>query len=157
MGYLELDGEIHNKIKGSCLKDKHKDWIEVLQYEHELKLPYNGSDTMMRGDTQQMPLRIIKEWDMASPLLHEALTQGEHFKTLKIEWFRKIGNKAEPELFFVHSLTKAKIVNIRSFMNHRDDSSRAYWPQHMEEISFVFEKIEWLWKPNNVSGKFSIR
>ncbi len=157
VGYLHLEGELHQTIKGSCLNEKHKDWIEVLQFSHEMGVPYNENDTALKGDTKQKPLRIWKEWDKSSPLLMEALAQGEHFKTVKIEWFRRIGNNKEPQVFFTHQLTTAKIVDIKSEMLHRDDETRLRYPQHMEEISFMFEKAEWIWKPDNVTGKFSIR
>lgn len=157
VGYMHMDGELHSNIKGSCLNEKHKDWIEVLQFEHTMMMPFSHADTTLRGDTQQEPLKIYKEWDKATPLLWEALAQGEHFKEVKIEWFRKVGNKKDPELFFTHKLIKAKIVNVRMVMYHRDDEERARFPQHMEEISMLFEKAEWVSKPDNTTGKFSIR
>jgi type VI secretion system secreted protein Hcp len=157
VGYLKLDGEIHQNIKGGCQEEKHKDWIEVLQFEHEMEVPHNQSDTTLHGDTRQRPLKIYKQWDKASPLLFEALSKGEHFKNVTIEWYRKPGNKPDAELFFTHTLSRAKIVNIRMLMSHRDDNSNSAMPQHMEEVSFICEAAEWLWKPDNVTGKFSTR
>lgn len=157
VGFLHLEGEIHQNIKGSCQNEKHKDWIEVLGFQHQMEIPYNENDTTLKGDTKQKPLRIWKEWDKSSPLLYEALTQGEHFKSIKIEWYRRIGNNRDPQIFFTHQLSKAKLVSIDTEMYHRDDKLREHYPQHCEVISFMFEKAEWIWKPDNVTGKFSIR
>jgi len=154
VGYMTLKGKNQGEIKGSSAEKSYKDAVVVLQFDHTVKVPYGDSNATVRGDSQHDPLIIYKEWDKSTPALYKALVTGEHFEKVEIKWVRMNGQKYEN--FFTHTLHDAKIVNVNTYMYHRDDPERGKFPQHMEAISFVYTKLDWVWVPDGVTCKYDV-
>lgn len=92
--YLNIDG-----VKGEALDDKHKDWIELKGFGHEIHQPISqtavsagGAST---GRTQHGDFLIHKYVDLASPKLYEAVSNGKHFSKAKIEVCRAGGSQVK--------------------------------------------------------------
>src|ERR1700739_1966678 len=90
--FLKIDG-----IPGESTDDKHKDWIEVLSYNHGITQPVSGTTSSAGGATsprtQHQDFVIAKYVDKASPKLYESCSTGQHIKTVSLELCRAGGDK----------------------------------------------------------------
>jgi type VI secretion system secreted protein Hcp len=92
--YLNLDG-----VKGEALDDKHKDWIELAGFGHQMTQPVSqtvsSAGGAATGRTQHGDFQIHKYVDAASPKLYEAISNGKHFSKAKIEVCRAGGSQVK--------------------------------------------------------------
>ena len=92
--YLNLDG-----VKGEALDDKHKDWIELVGFGHQITQPVSQTQSSAggaaTGRTQHGDFHIHKFVDAASPKLYEAASNGKHFSKAKIEVCRAGGSQVK--------------------------------------------------------------
>src|SRR5215831_10960540 len=92
--YLQLDG-----IPGESTDDKHKDWIEVLSFGHEMLQPVSSTKSSAggasSGRTQHGDFAITKYVDKSSPKLYEAVSNGKHLSKAKIEVCRGGGSQVK--------------------------------------------------------------
>src|ERR1700722_7708046 len=92
--FLNLDG-----VKGEALDDKHKDWIELVGFVHQISQPVSQTQSSAggaaTGRTQHGDFGIYKYVDAASPKLYEAASNGKHFSKAKIEVCRAGGSQVK--------------------------------------------------------------
>ncbi len=90
--YLKIDG-----VPGESTDSDHKDWIEVLSFNHGITQPSSATAASAGGGTtartEHQDFSITKLVDKASPKLYEACSSGKHFKEVTIEMFRASGDK----------------------------------------------------------------
>jgi type VI secretion system secreted protein Hcp len=90
--FLKVDG-----IPGESKDDKHKNWIEIMTFEHEVNQPVSRTTSSAGGGTAERanfePVIITKETDCSSPKLYEASFTGKHIKEIIIEACRAGGDK----------------------------------------------------------------
>ena len=90
--YMQIDG-----LKGECTDSDHKDWIELLSYNHSISQPASATATSAGGGTtarcQHSDFSITKYIDLASPKLYEMCSSGKHIKSVNIEMMRASGDK----------------------------------------------------------------
>src|SRR5436190_22769974 len=92
--FLKVDG-----IPGESTDDKHKDWMELLGWSHELIQPTSATASSSGGGTtsrvDHKDFRITKFLDKASPKLYEACCKGTHLSEVIIECCRSGGEKVK--------------------------------------------------------------
>ena len=139
--HLTLEGEQQGKIKGSCTQKGREDTILVQAFNHDVHIPSDPQTGLASGKRVHGPLKIVKEFDKASPLLYQALVTGEHMKNVEIKWYRiaKTGNE---EHYFTTALEDAIIVAIKPWMPNCLDKATASYG-HMEEVAFTYRKAVW--------------
>ena len=90
--FLKIDG-----LSGESTDDKHKEWIEVLSFQHGMVQPSSATASSSGGGTtervQMHDLSITKLTDKASVALFQACASGKHFKTVTLEVDRAGGDK----------------------------------------------------------------
>ena len=90
--FLKIEG-----VPGESTDDKHKDWIEVLSYNHAMSMPVSSTKSSAggasSGRTQHGDFSITKYVDLASPKLYEAVSNGKHLGTVKFEMCRAGGSQ----------------------------------------------------------------
>jgi type VI secretion system secreted protein Hcp len=132
--FVKIDG-----IPGESTDDKHKDWIEVLSFNHGLQQPASVTASSAGGGTAERvnhaDLQITKHIDKASPKLHENCCTGKHLKDVTIELCRAGGDKLKyleikMEQVIISSVSPAGIPK-------GDDG----FPT--ESVSFNYGKIKW--------------
>ncbi len=86
-------------IPGESTDAGHKDWIEVLNYSHELTQPASASASTAGGATsercQHGDFVFTHYLDKASPKLAEACCKGTHIKEITFELCRAGGDKVK--------------------------------------------------------------
>jgi type VI secretion system secreted protein Hcp len=138
--YLQIDG-----IPGESLDDKHKDWIEVLSYGHEMIQPVSSTKSSAggaaTGRSQHGDFAITKYIDKASPKLWEALSTGKHLGKAKIQLNRAGGGQVQYlEINFEQVMLSRVQLN-------SPDSNGAAGADHLptETVHLNYGKIEWIY------------
>jgi type VI secretion system secreted protein Hcp len=160
--YLQIDG-----VPGESLDDKHKDWIELLGFGHEMT--QQVSNTVVSaggaatGRTQHGDFAITKYVDKASPKLYEAVSNGKHFGKVKIQACRAGGSQV---VYLEINLEKVMISNVQ--LNHSNgQSGNGSAPQlPTETVHLNYSKIEWVYTQQkrddgsgggNVTAKYDLQ
>ncbi len=148
--YLQLKGQKQGDIKGSVTQKGREGKIMVIAFIHEVQSPRDAASGQATGKRMHKPFVITKEIDRSSPLLYSALTNNENIISWELQCFAADSKGAEVNNYTVR-LTNAKIADIRSIMLNNKMTENIKMPL-MEEVGFVYEKIEWLWVDGNITA-----
>ena len=134
---------------GSSEKEGRDNTSDVFEIEHHLHQPVEPTTGQASGVRVHSPYRLVKLIDKATPGFHKSLCRGQTLKEVVVDYYRiKPGSMGE-EKYFTVTLRQARIVDIRPYM------PMSFLPQneayrHMEQISFVYEEVEWNWIPQSI-------
>ena len=156
--YLKLKGKKTGDIKGSVTQKGREGMIAVHSYHHHIISPRDAASGQATGKRQHGAFTIIKEIDKSTPLLHQAHASNETFKTWELKCFApKISASAGGGVEVNHFnivLTDAVVSSMLSIMENNLDTEDARLPL-MEEVSFVYSKIEWTWVDGGITAEDS--
>ena len=129
--FLQIDG-----IKGESTDSEHKDWIEILSFNHSISQPASATANSAGGGTtgrcQHQDYSITKYVDLASPKLYELASSGKHIKDVTIEMLRASGDKR----------VKYMVVKMEQVViSHVAPSGGGVFPT--ESVSFNYGTIKW--------------
>ena len=128
-------------VPGESTDDKHKDWIEILSYSHDVSQLASGSSSSGGGRSSQRcdhkDFIITKTLDKASPKLALFCCNGQHIKELKLELCRAAGDKQK---YMEYKLSDAIVSRVRP-----GGSAQGSEALPVEEVSFSYGKIEWIY------------
>ncbi len=130
--HMIIKGKKQGEIDGSCEMEGREGTIFIRDVQHSILVPSPIADG---GKRMHEPLMITKDMDKSSPKLNQALVQGESLNIV-LKWYR-IDQYGHEEHYFTHTLENAIIKSINLVMES-------------ETISFSYEKITWLWKPDGI-------
>ncbi len=136
--YLNLDG-----VPGEATDDKHKDWIELLSYSHDMMQPVSSTKSSAggaaSGRTQHGDFVVTKFVDKSSPKLYEAVSNGKHFSKAKIEVCRAGGSQVK---FLEITLEEVMVsaVSLNSAPQSKDGEELP-----TESVHLNYGKIEWVY------------
>jgi type VI secretion system secreted protein Hcp len=142
VAYLTIDG-----IDGSCTVEGREKTVEVFAFNHSVSLPVDELEGKIQGNRRHAAIEIVKEFDKASPLLYDALCTGAVIKTCTLNWYRIDPTARNEQIYFTHKFENSLVVSIEPFMLNAQQ-----YPDinHMERIRFRYEKITWIWVPDNI-------
>ena len=134
---------------GSSEKEGRENTSDVFEIEHHVHQPVEPTTGMASGVRVHSPLRIVKIIDKASPGFHKALCTGQNLREVVLDFYRiDPGSRAEVKYYTI-TLRQARIVDIQPYMPMSFVPANESY-RHMEQISFVYEEIEWNWIPDSV-------
>lgn len=132
--FLKIDG-----VEGESTDAGHKNWIEILSFNHGMSQPASSSASTAGGATagrvNMQDFSIVKFVDKATAKLAEACCTGKHVPNIKIEVCRAGGDKLK---YMEYKLSDAIVSAVR-----QGGSSSGSEDIPVEEVSFNFGKIEW--------------
>lgn len=146
--YTEVIGP-DGLIEGSVEIPGKEGTIETIGFEHEVYIPYDIETGQVQGSRRHKPLTIVKEFDKSSPLLYQALCNGQNLPRVELKWYRIY--QAEEEHYFTILIEEVIITSIKPWMPNTRDPDNEHF-QHMEEVSLVYRDITWTWEPTNTSS-----
>lgn len=134
---------------GSSEREGREGTSDVFEFRHSLTQPFDPATGFSTGLRQHSPLKVVKTIDRASPGLHRALANGESIETVRVDFYRIDPATRSETNYYTITLTGARVVGVQSFM------PTSFLPEnepyrHMEEISFVYQRIEWAWLPDDI-------
>jgi len=137
--YLQIDG-----IPGEATDDKHKDWIEVLSFDHEMEQPTSETRSSAggatTGRTKHGDFKFIKFIDKSSPKLYEAVSNGKHLKKAKLEVCRAGGSQLK---FYEVTLEEVVVSDVHVMTTDPAGTSGKTDALPVESVSLNYGKIEW--------------
>src|SRR5580704_1259493 len=151
--YMQIDG-----LKGESTDSEHKDWIELLSFNHSITQPTsataNSAGGATQGRCQHSDYSITKYVDLASPKLYELACSGKHIKSVNIEMLRSSGDKR----------VKYMVVAMEQVViSHVAPAGGGDFPS--EAVSFNYGTIKWTYtqqkrtdgsKGGNTTGGWSL-
>jgi len=157
--YLKLKGKQMGDIKGSVIQKGREGMIAVHSFHHHINSPRDPASGQATGKRQHGAFTIIKEIDKSTPLLHQAHATNESFKTWELKCFapKTTGSASGAGVEVNHFnivLTDASISSMLSIMENNLVTEDAKLPL-MEEVSFVYSKIEWTWVDGGITAQDS--
>ena len=133
-------------IKGESTDKGHKDWVQVLQYDHSIAaILQNSAGSNVRGQVEHSEFSIVKLVDAATPKLYEAACKGTHLPEVVIELWRAGGDKPVKYMEF-----KLKEVLISGVISSGDSKDAQQFPT--ETIKMTFGAIEWTYTKQKPDG-----
>jgi type VI secretion system secreted protein Hcp len=135
-------------IPGSSTIEGREGHMEILGYRHELYMPTDRKDGSATGTRVHNEFVVIKNFDKGTPNLYKYLCNGKKIPSATLHWFMIDENGVETE-YFTHELTDARVIAIRPHMPDVDNPANEQY-KHMEEVSFAYKKIKWLFVDGNV-------
>jgi type VI secretion system secreted protein Hcp len=134
---------------GSSEKEGRADTSDIFEIEHHIHQPIDPTNGMATGVRVHSPMRVVKLIDKATPGFHKSLCTGQNLKEVILDFYRIDPATREEAKYYKITLRNARIVDMRPYM------PMSFLPQnesyrHMEQVSFVYEEIEWNWLPDSV-------
>ena len=141
--FCKIDG-----INGESTDDRHKNWIEVLNYSLSIQQPVSitsgtGGRTAARASFSD--LAIVKELDKSSPNLALYCSNGKHIPKIVIEMCLATEQK---HTFMKYVLEDAIVSSV-------SPSGSGGGSKPTESVTFNYGKIEWEYTPIDHTGKKS--
>jgi len=149
--YLSLEGQKQGKIEGSCKINGHEGKILVQAGEHIIEIPRSPQTGLPTGKRIHGPITLTKEIDKSSPKLYQALTSGEQMKSVVLEFYR-ISPTGTEEKYYTVKLENAIITSLRSWTPNCLVPTNGRLG-HMEDISFSYEKITWVYELDGIESE----
>ena len=134
---------------GSSQKEGREDTSDVFEIEHHIHQPIDMTTGMATGVRVHSPMRLVKVVDKATPGLHKALCTGQNLKQVVLDFFRIDPATRSEAKYYTITLTNARVVDMRPYMPMSFVPANESY-RHMEQVSFVYEQIEWNWLPDSV-------
>jgi type VI secretion system secreted protein Hcp len=146
--YAEIKDNEGNPIEGSVQVKGREGMSEIMEFDHTVRIPTDEQSGDLTGVRQHKPATLVKPYDKASPLLYDALCNGKNLNEVKVHWYR-INKDGKEEEYFTHTLKKAKIADIESYMPNTKNPRKEQFT-HMEKVSILYGEITWLYHDGNI-------
>jgi type VI secretion system secreted protein Hcp len=132
--FCKVDG-----IPSESTDDKHKDWIEILSFSHNMNQSASATKSSTGGASSgrcdHSDFVIVKQLDKASPKLYELCSSGKHIKEVLIEFCRAGGDKVKYMEIKMEEVLISSVSPGGSAKGGDDIPS--------EEVRFNYGKIKW--------------
>ena len=101
------------------------------------------------GSRIHSPLRVVKQVDKATPLMLHALCINKVFKEVTLDYYRIDPAGRQEVKYYTVTLKKVRICEMRPYVPNTlvQANERLH---HMEQVSMVYEEIEWQWLPDSI-------
>ncbi|PWK42544.1 Hcp family type VI secretion system effector [Pleionea mediterranea] len=146
--YMWMKDDQGNDIKGSVTVAEREGSIEVIHFDHELRIPTDNDTGELTGTRKHEPFVFTKSIDASSPYMYKACSNGQTLKELVLRWYRIDETGTEKE-YFQHKLENVKITSIKPKMHNVKDLDKERYP-HLEEVAIRYGKITWNYLEGNI-------
>ena len=134
---------------GNMYTAAHPDESRIIEINHSLMIPKDPQSGQPTGQPVHEPVCITKLMDKASPLLANALIDGEDLTEVLVSFYRTSGT--DFELYATWKLEQAKVVGIKPILPNILDPNMEQFGQ-MEQVYFSYGKISWDHVAGGTSG-----
>jgi type VI secretion system secreted protein Hcp len=125
------------------------DTSDVFEIEHHIHQPVDPTTGLPTGVRVHNPLRVVKEIDKASPGFHKALCTGQNLSVVMLDFYRIDPTTRMQKKYYTITMRNARIVDVRPYFPMSFVPENESY-RHMEQVSFVYEEIEWNWLPDSM-------
>ena len=133
--FLRIEG-----IPGESTDDKHRDWIELTGFSHEIEQPASNTASSVGGASAERvthkTFNITHLVDKSSPKIYDACCTGKHLSEVVIEVCRSGGDKLK---YFEIRLEQVLISKVE-LSGSADERG---FPE--ERVSLNYGRIRWVY------------
>lgn len=144
--FIQIEG-----IKGDSTDSKHKDWIEVLSYDHAITQTTGGAHSAQGahagGRADFSDFNFTKRLDAATPVLAKYCADGKSIPKITLELCRATGDKT----VFMRYVFEDSIVSSFRPAGHAQGADAI----PLEAISIRFDAVKYEYIPTDAKGKAS--
>ena len=134
---------------GSSEKENREDTSDIFEIEHHIHQPVMPETGEPTGVRIHSPLRVVKVVDKATPGFHKAMCTGQNLAEVVLTFYRIDPASRSEDEYYKITLRQARIVDVQPYMPMSFVPTNESY-RHMEQVSFVYEEIEWSWLPDQV-------
>ncbi|MFD2640557.1 Hcp family type VI secretion system effector [Pseudomonas japonica] len=127
---------------GNVYQDGHEDQILVQEIEHLIITPTDPQSGQPTGRRVHKPFTFTSSLNKATPLLYQALANGEMLPDVEVKWYRTSIDGFQ-EHFFTTRLVDATIVAIDTVLPHAQDPKKSDYTQ-LVKVAMAYRKIIWI-------------
>ncbi|HEY4294084.1 Hcp family type VI secretion system effector [Luteibacter sp.] len=142
--YLKLSGP---DMKGESMDKEHSQWIELSALHHEIMQPASRNASTAGGHamgrTEHGDMTVVKDLDMASPLLAQAVSSGITFDAAQIVFYRAAGDGKR---------VKYLEIQLKNVLISRLELSVNDVLLPVESISLRYAAIQWKYQKQKIDG-----
>lgn len=146
--YMWIKDDQGNSVDGSVNIAAREGSIEVLGFDHELRIPTDNDTGALTGTRKHEPFVFLKAFDAATPYLYKACSNGQTLKELTLRWYRIDDTGTEKE-YFRHTLHDVKVTSVKPVMHNVKDIDKERYP-HLEEVALRYARITWTYVDGNI-------
>jgi len=140
--FFTVKGSRQGQFKGEAKEVRHVGWMTVVSFAMELQSPRDAATGQATGRRIWKPIKVVKEWDAASPQGLTACATNELLTEVIFE-FNRTSENGEEYVFQTVKLTDATISDILRFTGEPGGKPTSWeHSEELEEWSFTFRKIE---------------
>ncbi len=129
-------------IPGESLEASHTNWIEAFGLDHGASNNASPGAPGGPGAANLTNVSVLKGTDLATPLLHEALSAGNLLGDIVIDVCRT-GAGPQPECYYTLVLQGTYIQAIDLAGSSCIDPATSCTPAQTESVTFTYTKISW--------------
>lgn len=142
--FMKITGYRQGLIRGESADSKHKGEIEVESYSWDMMQPYDKTGTgLATGKREFGKFTFSMRSQVATPLLLNSLSTGEHLKTAVLTCRKAGGHQQE---YMTWTMSDAMLVYVKTGFLVGDELV-----PH-DEVSLVFRKIQLDYKEQKADG-----
>lgn len=142
--YLKLSGP---DLKGESTDKDHSEWIEISALHHEMKQPSSSTASTAGGHTvgrtEHGDLTVVKDIDMASPILAQAVSGGTTFGSAELVFYRDAGDGKR---------VKYLEIQLKNVLISQVDMRVGEDQLPIESISLRYAAIQWKYQKQKIDG-----
>lgn len=146
--YMMLTDDQGNAVQGSVNVAGREGSIEVLAFDHQLRIPTDNDTGELTGTRKHEPFVITKAYDAATPYLYKACSNGQTLQNLVLSWYKIDETGTEVE-YFRHTLEGVKVTSVKPSMANVKDLDKERYP-HLEDVSIRYQKVTWTFLDGNI-------
>ena len=146
--YMSLRDDQGAPVEGPVQISGRRHTVEVLQFDHEIRIPTDSDTGALTGTRKHEPLRFTKTFDKVSPYLYKACSNGQTLKEVVIHWYRIDDSGTERE-YFRHRLEDVKVTSVKPVMHNVKDLDKERYP-HLEQVALRYGRITWTYVDGNI-------
>jgi len=139
-------GALSRESVGNAWQKGRENQILVQAVGHGISVPGG----VQSGRRMHKPFVITKVMDKSTPLLYNAVRDGEALTLCRLDWYRP-SHSGGLEHFFTTELTGAVIVDVELVMPHCQNESTAHYTQ-LESVHIAYQNITWRHEIGGTSG-----
>ncbi len=149
--YMTLKGQKSGEVKGSVATPGHEGSIRVVAAHHEITSPRDQLSGQATGKRIHRPFMVTKELDKSSPVLYRMLASNETITSMVVKFMAPSPTSGATINNYTVTLTNAGISDIAFTMPSTTDATASKSPE-LEQVSFIYQKIEWTWVEGDISA-----
>jgi type VI secretion system Hcp family effector len=152
--YLNVEGATQGKIVGEVTQKGLEGRMRAIDVRADVQTPVDQMTGTKISERRHTPVVVMREPGRGSPQLFHALVTNENLKEVRLDYFgpRLVNGVRVMSLYQTIRLTNARLIGYRRDAEPATDTTAGAM-RSLEELSFTYEKIEFIDVEKSISAQ----